>query len=52
MKKKPEYVEGKEALDNFERALDVVVNAPHNEIKAKLDAEKKKKQRTKKKGEK
>jgi hypothetical protein len=40
-KKKPEYVEGSEALENFERALDTVVRAPHGEIKAKLDAEKK-----------
>ena len=42
-KKKPEYIEGSEALENFERALDKVVKAPHNEIKAKLDAEKKNK---------
>lgn len=41
MKKKPEYVEGNEALENFERALDAVVKVPHSEIKAKLDAEKK-----------
>ena len=41
MKKKPEYVEGNEALENFERALDKVVKAPHSEIKAKLEAEKK-----------
>jgi hypothetical protein len=40
MKKKPEYIEGSEALENFERALDAVVKAPHSEIKAKLDAEK------------
>jgi len=39
-KKKPEYVEGNEALENFERALDKVVRVPHAEIKAKLDAEK------------
>ena len=41
MKKKPEYVEGTEALENFERALGKVVKAPHSEIKAKMDAEKK-----------
>lgn len=40
MKKKPEYVEGNKALQNFERALDKVVKVPHSEIKAKLDAEK------------
>jgi hypothetical protein len=40
MKKKPEYVEGNRALENFERALDAVVKVPHSEIKAKLDAEK------------
>jgi hypothetical protein len=39
-KKKPEYIEGNEALENFERALDRVVHVPHSEIKAKLDAEK------------
>jgi hypothetical protein len=39
-KKKPEYVEGREALENFERALDAVVKVPRAEIKAKLDAEK------------
>jgi hypothetical protein len=40
MKKKPEYVEGNEALENFERAFAAVVRVPHSEIKAKLDAEK------------
>jgi hypothetical protein len=40
-KKKPEYVEGIEALENFDRALGAVVKVPHSEIKAKLDAEKK-----------
>jgi hypothetical protein len=40
MKKKPEYVEGNEALENFERALDKVAKVPHSEIKAKLEAEK------------
>jgi hypothetical protein len=40
MKKKPEYVEGSEAFDNFERALGKVVKVPHSEIKAKMDAEK------------
>lgn len=39
-KKKPEYVEGNEALENFERALGAVVKVPHGEIKAKLEAEK------------
>jgi hypothetical protein len=43
-RKKPEYIEGREALENFERALDKVVKAPHSEIKAKLDAEKKAKE--------
>jgi len=41
VKKKPEYVEGSEALENFERALNAVVKVPHSEIKAKMDAEKK-----------
>ena len=40
MKKKTEYIEGNEALENFERALDKVVKVPHSDIKAKLDAEK------------
>lgn len=40
MKKKPEYIEGNQALENFERALDKVVNVPHREIKAKMEAEK------------
>jgi hypothetical protein len=40
MKKKPEYVEGSEALENFERALDAVVRIPRSEIRAKLEAEK------------
>jgi hypothetical protein len=39
MKKKPEYVEGDEALENFDRALSQVVKVPHSEIKAKLEAE-------------
>jgi len=39
-KKKLEYIEGREALENFERALDAVVKVPHGEIKAKLEAEK------------
>jgi hypothetical protein len=45
-KKKPEYVEGSEALENFERALDAVVKVPHSEIKAKLEAEKRAKVET------
>jgi hypothetical protein len=40
-KKKPEYIEGEQALENFERALDRVVKVPHSEIKAKMEAEKK-----------
>jgi hypothetical protein len=39
-KKKPEYVEGSEALENFDKALSAVMKVPHSEIKAKLDAEK------------
>jgi len=39
-KKKPEYVEGAEALENFDRALGAVMKVPHSELKAKLDAEK------------
>ena len=39
-KKQPEYLEGPDALENFERALDVVVRDLHSEIKAKLEAEK------------
>jgi hypothetical protein len=45
-KKKPEYIEGSEALENFERALDAVVKAPHSEIKTKLEAEKRAKVET------
>ncbi len=40
MKKKPEYIEGKEAFENFDKALGVVVKVPHSEIRAKMDAEK------------
>jgi len=39
-KKIPEYVEGSEALENFDRALGAVVKVPHGEIKDKMDAEK------------
>ena len=49
MKKKPEYVEGKEALENFDRALGKVVKAPHSEIKAKMDAERAGRKRPKRK---
>ncbi len=48
MKKKPEYVEGKQALENFENAMDALMKVPHSEIKAKLDAEKKAKKARKK----
>lgn len=41
MKKKPEYVEGRQALENFENAMEAIIKVPHSEIKAKLDAEKK-----------
>lgn len=40
MKRKREYVEGKEAFENFENALAKVLKVPHSEIKAKLEAEK------------
>jgi len=51
-KKKPEYVEGREAFNNFDRALGAVLKVPHSEIKAKLDAEKQAKQRKKPKSNK
>lgn len=41
MKKKPEYVEGRKAFENFDNAMDALMKVPHSEIKAKLDAEKK-----------
>ncbi len=40
MKKKPEYVEGDQAIENFDRALDHVMKVPHSQVKAKLEAEK------------
>ena len=40
MKKKPEYVEGRQAFENFENAMDALMKVPHSEIKAQLDAEK------------
>jgi hypothetical protein len=43
MKKKPEYVEGNEALENFQRALGSVISVPRSESKSKLEAEKKEK---------
>jgi hypothetical protein len=43
MKKKPEYVEGSQALENFDNAMTALMNVPHSEIKAKLDAEKQEK---------
>jgi hypothetical protein len=41
MKKKPEYVEGQQALENFDNAMDALMKVSHSEIKAKLEAEKK-----------
>ena len=41
--KKPEYVEGREALENLDKALTAVLKVRHSEIKAKLDAEKRQK---------
>lgn len=38
--KKPEYVEGRKAFENFDNALDAIMKVPHSEIKAKLCAEK------------
>ncbi len=38
--KKPEYVEGAQAFKNFERGMDALMRVSHNEIKARLDAEK------------
>jgi hypothetical protein len=40
MKKKPEYIEGNQAFQNFDSAMDALMKVPHSEIKAKLDAEK------------
>jgi hypothetical protein len=48
MKKKPEYVEGRQALENFDNAMDALMKVPHSEIKAKLELEKKKKAETRK----
>ena len=42
--KKPEYVEGRQAFENFDSAMDALMKVPHSEIKAKLDAEKKHKE--------
>jgi hypothetical protein len=49
MKKKTEYVEGQQALDNFEQGMDALMKVSHAEIKAALDAEKKAKVTAKKK---
>jgi len=38
--KKPEYVEGQQALDNFDSAMTALMKVPHSEIKKKLDEEK------------
>lgn len=43
MKKKPEYVEGEQAVRNFDQVLTDLMKVPHSEIKAKLDAEKQRK---------
>jgi len=42
-KKKPEYLEGREAFDNFENAMDALMKVPHSKIKAQLDAERQEK---------
>ena len=42
-------VEGKTEFDRFQNLLRAVLSVPHNEIKAKLDAEKKAKDRKKRK---
>lgn len=47
MKKKPEYIEGQQALDNFDNAMDVLMKVSHSEIKAELDAEKRNKKASK-----
>jgi hypothetical protein len=54
VKKKPEYVEGRRAFQNFENAMDALMKVPHSEIKATLDAEKeaRAKKKAKKRGEK
>jgi len=40
MKKKPEYVEGRKAFQNFDSAMGALMKVPHSQIKAELDAEK------------
>ena len=42
-------VEGKTEFDRFQNLLKAVLTVPHSEIKAKLDAEKKAKERRKRK---
>jgi hypothetical protein len=44
MNKKPEYVEGRKAFENFENAMTALMKVPHSEIKAQLDAERAAKQ--------
>jgi hypothetical protein len=48
VKKKTEYVEGQQALENFDKAMDALMKVPHSEIKAKLEEEKKAKIKAKK----
>jgi len=43
------HVEGKTEFDRFQNLLRAVLAVPHSEIKAKLDAEKKAKERKKRK---
>jgi hypothetical protein len=47
MKKKLEYVEGRDAFKNFENAMGALIKVPHSELKAKLDAERVRKDKTK-----
>jgi hypothetical protein len=42
-KKKPEYVEGRKAFENFENAMDALMKVPHSQIKAQLDEQKRQK---------
>jgi hypothetical protein len=46
MKKNPEYVEGRKAFENFDNVMDALMKVPHSEIKAKLDAEKRAKKKS------
>lgn len=41
MKREPEYVEGPEAQQRFEKAMRKVLSVPHSEIQRRIEAERK-----------